>query len=92
MIALAVIGVMVMIKRMDNCVVILDRDTKTLVENVAYMDLSNNATILTDINELNGSFTKMPVVLFESILLSTATLTMLRELKYKYEFNFILLY
>ncbi len=81
-----------MIKRMDDCVVILDRDTKALVENVAYIDLSNNTTILTDINELNGSFAKMPVVLFESILLSSATLPVLRELKYKYEFNFILLY
>lgn len=76
--------------KLENCIVVIDRDTKAQVDSISYIEISNNAIILNDINEIAEIYSDYCVVLFEPIILSGVTLPYLRELKYKYNIRFIL--
>lgn len=77
--------------KLENCIVIIDSNTKSQVDSIAYIELSNNAIILNDINEITEVYTDYCVVLFEPIILTGVTLPYIRELKNKYNIRFILI-
>ena len=81
-----------MTDKMESCVVILDNVTRTLAKSISYFELSNYAYVLNDIDELNEIHKDMNVIIFESLLLTKASIPMLRDLRYRLGVNLILLY
>lgn len=75
-----------------SCVIVLDNATRNIAKSVSYLELSNYYHIVNDIEELGEQYKGMKVIIFESTILTKAVIPVLRELRYKYDFQFILMY
>ena len=79
-------------EKIDSCVVVLDSTTRVVAKSISYVELANFAHVLSDIDEISEAYSGMPVIIFEALLMTKASIATLRDLKYRYNLEFILIY
>lgn len=78
--------------KIDSCAIVLDSTTRVLAKSISYIELANFAHVLSDVDEINEAYNGMPIIIFESLLMTKVSIATLRDLRYRFNIDFILIY